>query len=133
MWTLLTQTQSSAQPEKSQRLANPPPEYQLNWFTQGLKSNLREIHKMLHLKHFNKIKQFMIRLLRNNLYFRNITSNFADHSNQCYICQKSTDNIIHFLTCNVHEELLNNLRDKMRKIKLVSDFPTNPPFFLPKS
>ncbi len=71
----------------------------------------------------------MIRLLLNNLYFCNVTSNFTDHSNQCYICQKSTDNIVHFLTCNVHEELLNNLRDEMRKIKLVLNFPTNLPFF----
>ncbi len=71
----------------------------------------------------------MIRLLRNNLYFRNVTSNFADHTNQCYICHKSTDNRIHFITCNVHEGLLNNLREEMRKIKLVSNFPTNLPYF----
>ena len=42
---------------------------------------------------------------------------------------KSTDNIIHFLTCNVHAELLNNLREEMKRIKLVPDFPMNLPFF----
>ncbi len=71
----------------------------------------------------------MIRLLWNNLYFRNVTSNFADHTNQCYICQTSTDKRIIFLTCNVHEGLLNNLREEMRRIRLVPSFPTNLPYF----
>merc|ERR1712082_255041 len=85
--------------------------------------------KILHLKHLNKVKHFMSRLLQNNLYFRNVTSNFADHTNQCYICHKNTDNIINFITCNVHKGLLNNLREEMRKIRLVSSFPMNLPYF----
>ena len=59
------------------------------WKKEGFEMEIKNnelvvaIDKIFHLKHFNKIKHFMIRLLQRNLYFRNATSHWSDQSNRC--------------------------------------------------
>ena len=50
------------------------------------------VRSVLKMKHHNYLKQFMIRLFRNNLYFKNVTSKFSDSGLICNSCKESQEN-----------------------------------------
>ena len=55
------------------------------------------IKSVLSMRHFNYLKQFMIKLFRNNLYFKNVTSKFTDSGIMCNACKIQAENRINFL------------------------------------
>ena len=60
------------------------------------------------MKHHNYSKQFMIKLFRNNLYFKNITSKFADTCIQCNSCKLANEDRIIFLSAILIKKLFKN-------------------------
>ena len=57
------------------------------------------IKSVLRMKHHNYLKQFMVKLFRNNLYFKNVTSKFSDSGTVCNSCKEHPDNRPHFFLC----------------------------------
>ena len=54
------------------------------------------IRAVLNIRHFNYLKQFMIKLLRNNLYFKNVTLKFSDSETICNSCKSEKEDRLHF-------------------------------------
>ena len=54
------------------------------------------IKSVLRMKHHNYLKQFMVKLFRNNLYFKNVTSKFSDSGTVCNSCKEHPENRPHF-------------------------------------
>ena len=85
----------------------------------------------LNMKGFNKLEQFMLKLIRNNIFFkmsfaiRIITSIF----NICLSCAQHIQNIKHFVCCNICETLQNTIVSQILDISLISDFPKELTFF----
>ena len=67
------------------------------------------IKSILNMKHFNHLKQFMIKLFRNNLYFKNVTSKFAESGILCNSCKSAPEDRIHFFQCKTHLEIIQKL------------------------
>ena len=57
------------------------------------------IKSVLKMKHHNYLKQFMVKLFRNNLYFKNITSKFSDSGIICNSCKEFPENRPNFFHC----------------------------------
>merc|ERR1712239_1676 len=57
------------------------------------------VKSILNMKHHNYLKQFMIKLYRNNLYFKNVTSKFTDSGIKCFSCKTEDEDRVHFFTC----------------------------------
>ena len=77
------------------------------------------INSILNMKHSNYLKQFMIRLYRNNLYFKNVTSKFAESEIMCNSCKNEPENRIHFYKCKIHTEIIQKLFTCFIKIGLL--------------
>ena len=67
------------------------------------------IKTILSMKHHNYLKQFLLKLFRNNLYFKNVTSKFTDSGLQCHSCKNEEENRAHFFLCKIHNEILQKL------------------------
>ena len=63
----------------------------------------------MNIDHFNYLKQFMVKLFRNNLYFKNVTSIFSDSGTICNSCKSEAEDRIHFFKCKIHHEIIENL------------------------
>ena len=81
------------------------------------------------MQHFNYLKQFMIKLFRNNLYFKNITSKFTDSVIMCNSCKIEPEDIIHFFKCKIHNEFIQKLFKSLIYLELLENTPKNGPFF----
>ena len=57
------------------------------------------IKSVLRMKHHNYLKQFMVKLFRNNLYFKNVTSKFSDSGLLCNSFKEHPENRPHFFFC----------------------------------
>ena len=86
------------------------------------------IKSVLSMKHFNYLKQFMIRLFRNNLYFKNVTSKFAESGILCNSCKSAPEDRIHFFKCKIHSEIMHKLFTCFTHIKLLKTIPNLEPF-----
>ena len=57
----------------------------------------------------------MLKILRNNLYFRNVTCHWNYHSNLCLACTKKAENKMYFIHCDVHLAIMKEIFDQMTK------------------
>ena len=87
------------------------------------------IRSVLRMKHHNYLKQFMLRLFRNNLYFKNVTSKFSDSGLICNSCKDSHENRPHFFICKIHADIINKLCTCFVNLKLLKTTPNVVPFF----
>ncbi len=87
------------------------------------------IKTILNMKHQNYLKQFVIKLLRNNLYFKNITSKFADSGTKWFSCKKENKNRIHFFLCEKHNEIIQKLFKCFTNLKILKKNPEIVPYF----
>ena len=87
------------------------------------------VKSVLSIHHFNYLKQFMIKLYRNNLYFKNITSKFADSGIMCNSCKSAAEDRIHFFRCKIHTEIIQKLFFCFTQIDLLKKIPEIEPFF----
>ena len=71
----------------------------------------------------------MLKLLRNNLYFKNVTYHRNDYSNQCLTCSNNVKNGIHFIHCSMHSAIMKEIIDQMIKAKLILNFQKELSFF----
>ena len=71
----------------------------------------------------------MVKLYRNNLYFKNITSKFADSGIMCNSCKCAAEDRIHFFRCKVHTEIIQKLFLCFTQINLLKKIPEIEPFF----
>ena len=67
------------------------------------------IKSILSIRHFNYLKQFLLKLFRNTLYFKNVTIKFSDSGNLCNTCKSQKEDRIHFFKCEKHSEIINTL------------------------
>ena len=67
------------------------------------------INKVLNLRYFNILKQFILKIVRNNLFFRNVTFNWDDHSYLCISCLEKNENRTHFVQCRINKTFLDTL------------------------
>ena len=87
------------------------------------------IKTILNMKHQNYLKQFMIKLFRNNLYFKNITSKFTDSGTQCFSCKKENEDRVHFFLCEKHNEIIQKNFKCFINLKILKKIPEIVPFF----
>ena len=66
------------------------------------------IKSILNIKHHNYLKQFMIKLFRNNLYFKNVTAKFTNSGTKCFSCKTDDEDRIHFFQCEKHSNIIKN-------------------------
>ena len=67
------------------------------------------IRSVLRMKHHNYLKQFMVKLFRNNLYFKNVTSKFSNSGLLGNSCKEHPENRPHFFLCKIHSEIIQKL------------------------
>ena len=70
-------------------------------------------------KHQNYPKQFLIKLFRNDLYFKNVTSKFADTGIQCNLCKIKDEDRTHFFFFQIHEEIIQTLFLCFTNLKII--------------
>ena len=87
------------------------------------------LKSVLSICHFNYLKQFMIKLFRNNLYFKNITSKFADSGIMCNSCKLVAEDRIHFFRCRNHNDIIQKLFFCFTHLKLFSKVAEIEPLF----
>ena len=71
----------------------------------------------------------MIKLIRNNLYFKNKTSKFIDSGIMCNSCKTEPEDRIHFFTCKVNNEIVTKKIKSFVYLGLLDKMPKNLPFF----
>ena len=81
------------------------------------------------MKHHIHLKQFMVKLFRNNLYFKNITSKFSDSGIICNSCKESPEDRPHFFFCKVHLAIIEKLNACFVNLKILKQPPSITPFF----
>ena len=81
------------------------------------------------MKHHNYLKQFMLKLFRNNLYFKNVTSKFTESGIICNACKDLPENRPHFFICRIHTEIIQKLFACFVQLKLLKIAPNTIPYF----
>ena len=81
------------------------------------------------MKHHNYLKQFMVKLFRNNLYFKNITSKLSDSGTICNSCKEYPEKRPHFFLCKKHLELIEKLNSCFINLKILKTSPSITPYF----
>ena len=76
------------------------------------------IKAILNIRHFNYLKQFMLKLFRNTLYFKNVTIKFSDSGNLCNTCKSEREDRIHFFRCEKHAEFIETLFFSFVELKI---------------
>ena len=71
----------------------------------------------------------MIKLFRNNLYFKNITSKFTDTGTKCFSCKTEDEDRIHFFQCKIHSNIITKLFLCFLNLKLLKKIPEIIPLF----
>ena len=87
------------------------------------------IKSVLSMKHHNYLKQFMVKLFRNNLYFKNVTSKFSDSGIICNSCKEHPENRPHFFLCNKHLTIIEKLNGCFIILKILKTSPSITPYF----
>ena len=87
------------------------------------------IRSVLKMKHHNYLKQFMLKLFRNNLYFKNVTSKFTESGIICNACKDLPENRPHFFICRIHTEIIQKLFACFVQLKLLKIAPNTIPYF----
>ena len=87
------------------------------------------IKSILNIRHFNYLKQFMIKLFRNNLYFKNDTLKFSDSGTICNSCKSKNEDRIHLFKCKIHAEIIDNLFFGFTELKTLKKKPCIEPYF----
>ena len=87
------------------------------------------IKSILNIKHQNYLKQFMIKLFRNNLYFKNVTAKFTDSGTKCFSCMTEDEDRAHFFLCVKHTEIIKKLFQCFVNLKILKKIPDIVPFF----
>ena len=87
------------------------------------------IRSVLRMKHHNYLKQFMVKLFRNNLYFKNVTSKFSDSGLLCNSCKEHPENRPHFFLCKIHSEIIQKLHSCFINLNLLKTAPSITPYF----
>ena len=98
-------------------------------FTIEIKQYEKIIKSILSMKHHNYLKQFMVKLFRNNLYFKNITSKFSDSGIICNSCKNHPENRPHFFLCEKHTTIFEKLNACLINLKLLKTSPSITPYF----
>ena len=71
----------------------------------------------------------MIKLYRNNLYFKNVTSKFTDSGIKCFSCKTEDEDRVHFFICKIHTNIINKLFQCYTNLGLLKKSPEICPFF----
>ena len=71
----------------------------------------------------------MIKLYRNNLYFKNVTSKFTDSGIKCFSCKTEVEDRVHFFICKIHTNIINKLFQCYTNLDLLKKSPDICPFF----
>ena len=71
----------------------------------------------------------MLRLFRNNLYFKNVTSKFTDSGIICNSCKILPENRPHFFMCSIHTHIIGKLFACFVHLKLLKKAPNTIPYF----
>ena len=87
------------------------------------------IKSVLSMKHHNYLKQFMVKLFRNNLYFKNITSKFSDSGTICNSCKEHFENRHHFFLCNKYLPIIEKLNCCFINLEMLKTTPSITPYF----
>jgi hypothetical protein len=87
------------------------------------------IKAILNMRHFNYLKQFMVKLFRNNLHFKNVTQKFSDSGTLCNSCKIEHEDRIHFFLCRVHQNLIETLFYGFTDLKILKRKPNIQPYF----
>ena len=87
------------------------------------------IKSVLKMKHHDCLKQFMVKLFRNNLYFKNVTLKFSDSGIICNSCKESPENRPHFFLCKIHSEIIQKLFSCFVNLHLLKTAPSITPYF----
>ena len=87
------------------------------------------IKTILNIKHHNYLKQFMIKLFRNNLYFKNVTAKFTDSGTKCLSCKTEVEDRIHFFYCEKHALIIKKLFQCFVNLNFLKKIPEICPFF----
>ena len=98
-------------------------------YTIDIKQYEKIIKSVLSMKHNNYLKQFMVKLFRNNLYFKNITSKFSDSGITCNSCKESPEDRPHFFSCKVHLKIIEKLNACFVNLEILKQPPSITPFF----
>ena len=86
------------------------PDYEFN-----TESFFNNVNRLMNIRYFNRIKQFMIRLYRNNLYSRNKYGNKTS-PNTCYACNNHRESRVELLVnCNITNKVLHLMIRVLRK------------------
>ena len=75
------------------------------------------------MKHHNYLKQFLIKLFRNNFYFKNFTSKFTDSGLQCFSCKSTTEERPNFFLCKIPNEIIQKLLRSYTHLKILKKIP----------
>ena len=97
--------------------------------TNGINQYEKIIKSVLSMKYHNYLKQFMMKLFRNNLYFKNITSKFSDSGIICNSCKEHPENRPHFFLCEKHSTIFEKLNACFINLKLLKSSPSITPHF----
>ena len=81
------------------------------------------------MKHHNYLKKFMVKLFRNNLYFKSITSKLSDSGIIYISCKEFPDNRPHFFLCKTHSEIIQTLFSCFVNLNLLKTAPSITPYF----
>ena len=81
------------------------------------------------MKHHNYLKQFMVRLFRNNLHFRSITSKFLDSRIICNSCKEIPQDRPHFFLCKIYFSIVEKLNACFVNLKIFKQPPNITPYF----
>ena len=87
------------------------------------------IKSVLSMKHHNYLKQFMVRLFRNKIHLKNITSKFWDSGTICNSCKEHPENRPHFFLCNKHLTIIEKLNRCFINLKILKTSPNITPYF----
>ena len=87
------------------------------------------IKNILNMKNHNYLKQFLLKLFRNKLYFKNVTSKLTDSGLQCYSCKQEEEDRAHFFPLQIHNEIFQKLFSCFINLKILKKAPEISPFF----
>ncbi len=71
----------------------------------------------------------MIKLFRNNLYFKNVTAKFTDSGTKCFSCKTQNKDRVHFYLCEKHIVIIKKLFQCFVNLKFLKKIPEIVPFF----
>ena len=93
------------------------------------KANLNTTIEIKQYENIIKSVLRMVKLFRNNLYFKNVTSKFSDSGTVCNSCKEHPENRPHFFLCKKHIEIIQKINSCFINLKLLKTSPSITPYF----